>query len=803
MKKNSRIHPLCLALAATGICSFPGLASAANDSVTASTVSSAINVGEVSSTNGALDTLGHLPTKKQVFDSTQSVKVIGKRQMATAGPAGGAAQALAVAPGINVVTDGPSGAPRSSISINGMKTGWGNIAGNGNDGTVMVTFDGVPIVDPAYGVWQGSEIPQLSMIKGITATYGPGYPINRWYNNIGGSINFTPLQPTAKAGASIGMYYGSFGSRGIHFNVRTGNVDGWSAIIAGGVGSSGNYLNGYGFNNPGNNYAYYGKVRKKFRGGHVSFGAYVSRSVAYRPVPIPVSPNSNVTIYGVNPNTGNVNPGPIYSQATTGFYTTLPYSTYWKEAFVKTYLIYSRFEDRLASNVSIHNLLWYRYGQRIHLHYNNLGQSPNVLNQYYNATDHTYGDKMYLTVKAPYDEISFGGYFLNSKYNSLLDFYNQNQVATYNSFSPNAGQPVVMNGAPVNNSLSLPSAFHSSYLYMTDLAAFAQDVIQPMRNLRITPGIRVVSFQTNFVNNSSAQFPTSVADLIGHNGDYQPNSSTNFVDFEPSIGVNYKVTPNIALYGNYATAYKAPAGATGTYAHELTSTLQPQKSTQYQIGVKAYVKNYGLLHRAVFNANYYHLDDTNEIIPIPVVSHLYSRFSSGSSVFSGVNLSTDDNPVYNLYVFSNLSFEKATYASYTTSGGTSYAGLPISNVPAQTANIGAYYQLYSHGILYEPRLWWQYTGAQSIYNNNTGAPTTQKLPSFGIWNASVKVKLSRRYLFAGMHDASVNLTVLNLLNKQYNNYEYISGGGYYGVSGQLLGEPGAPRSVFVSLNASF
>ena len=27
------------------------------------------------------------------------------------------------------------------------------------------------------------------------------------------------------------------------------------------VGSSGNYLNGYGFNNPGNNYAYYGKVK--------------------------------------------------------------------------------------------------------------------------------------------------------------------------------------------------------------------------------------------------------------------------------------------------------------------------------------------------------------------------------------------------------------------------------------------------------------------------------------------------------------------------------------------------------------
>jgi len=675
---------------AAGLCSVP-VQSFASD-VTAPTNSSTVNVGTVSSSVGALNTLNNLPTKKQVFNSTQSVKVIRKRQMATAGPAGGAAQALAVAPGVNVVTDGPSGAPRSSISLNGMKTGWGNIAGNANDGTIMVTFDGVPMIDPAYGVWQASELPQMSMIKGATVTYGPGYPLNRWYNNIGGSVNFTPIEPTKNAGASVGAYYGSFNSKGIHFSIRTGEHDGWSGVIAGGVGSSGNYLHGYGFNNPGNNYAYYGKVRKTFNGGHISFGGYVSRAVAYRPLPIPVYANSNVTLYGVNPNTGNINPGPIYSQKTTGFYTTLPYSVYWKEAFIKTYLIYSRYAQRLDKETEIHNLLWYRYGNREHLHYNNTGQSPNVLDQYYNASSYTYGDKIYLTLKLPYNHVALGGYFLNSKYNSLLDYYNPSEIATYSSLSPNAGNNVTMNGAPVYNSLALPSAFHSSYLYMTDLAAFVQDVIHPFSGLRVTPGLRVVSFQTNFVNNSAAQFPVSVAEMIGHNGDYQPNSATKFTEFEPSIGVNYKVDKNIAIYGNYSVGYKAPAGATGTYAHLLTSTLQPQKSTQYQFGVKAYVRHSRLFNRATFDANYYHLNDTNEIIPIPVVNHLYSRFAAGSSVFSGVNLSMQDSPLYNLYVFGNLSFEKATYANYTTGHGVSFAGYPISNVPAQTANIGGRFQ---------------------------------------------------------------------------------------------------------------
>ena len=201
MKCGPRYHNIYSVLLSVGICSLSSAACAAG--VTAATTSAptrgAINVGRVSAGLAALNTLDKVPTKKEVFESTQSVKVIGKKQMETAGPAGGAGQALAVAPGVNTQTDSPAGASRTTISINGMKTGWSNIAGNANDGTVMVTFDGVPMVDPAYGVWGSPEVPQMSMIKGIAVTYGPGYPINRWFNNIGGSINFIPLQPTAKA----------------------------------------------------------------------------------------------------------------------------------------------------------------------------------------------------------------------------------------------------------------------------------------------------------------------------------------------------------------------------------------------------------------------------------------------------------------------------------------------------------------------------------------------------------------------------------------------------------------------------
>lgn len=772
--------------------------------------SAIVNIGTVSVAGKPLNTLTKLPSKKHVFESTQSVKVISKKQMTVAGSAGGAAQALAVAPGVNVMTEGQTGAPRAQISINGMKTGWGNIAGNANDGTVMVTFDGVPMVDPAYEVWQAPEVPQLSMIKGITVTYGPGYAVNRWYDNIGGAINFIPLQPTAKAGGSIGTFFGSFGTHGENFNVRTGDLgDGWSGILAGGVTqSSSNYLQGYGSNNPSKNYAYFAKFVKKFDGGHVSFGTYTASADAYRPLPIPVAPNVNVTINGANPNTGVPNPGPLYSQQTTGFYTTLPYSLYSKQSIVDTNLLYSNFVNHISRNVTLHNLIWYRFGHRQHLHYDNFGFNANVLDQYYYTTSSTYGDKMYYDIHLPFNEVSVGAYYLNSKYASLLEFYNPDLPAQY-AYGPNAGNNATINGQPVNYSPTLPSHYHDSYLYMTDLAAFIQDDIQPIRSLRITPGIRFVSFQTNFVNNATTMFPVNVADQIGTNGDgtgghNQPNASTTFREVEPSIGANWQVTKDIALYANYSTAYKAPAGATGTYAHLLASSLQPQKSEQYQVGLKLFVPHDGFLNDAAFGVNYYQLNDTNEIIPIPVVSHLYSLFASGSSKFNGVNMYFDDNPISTLHVFSNISFERATYTNYTTPSGGSYAGLPVSNVPAQTANLGLYYQIYTQGIVYSPRVWWQYTGTQDIYNNNTNAPTNQKLPAFGIWNASVAMRVSHRIIpVPGMRKLSLSVGVYNVLNKQYNAYEYISAGGYYGIAGELLGEPGAPRVVYVTLNAEF
>jgi hypothetical protein len=103
-----------------------------------------------------------------------------------------------------------TGGGKTQISINGVKQGWHIPGGAIDDGSIATTFDGVPMANVATGLWASPDVNQSSLISGIRLIYGPGNPASRWYNSIGGTINYIPLQPTKKAGATIGMTYGSY-----------------------------------------------------------------------------------------------------------------------------------------------------------------------------------------------------------------------------------------------------------------------------------------------------------------------------------------------------------------------------------------------------------------------------------------------------------------------------------------------------------------------------------------------------------------------------------------------------------------
>lgn len=169
-------------------------------------------------------------TKKKIFKSTQSQAVLGKREIQGVGPAAGAAQALSLAPGIAVRGyGGIASTARYEIAVRGVKVGWSSVNGDVERNGLTVLFDGIPI---------------LQMIHGINVTYGPGNPAGRWFDSIGGTINFVPLQPSVKPSAEMGTSFGSNGTLGYNFDLKTGMYDGWSAVLAGGYTKNNTFRTG-------------------------------------------------------------------------------------------------------------------------------------------------------------------------------------------------------------------------------------------------------------------------------------------------------------------------------------------------------------------------------------------------------------------------------------------------------------------------------------------------------------------------------------------------------------------------------
>ena len=799
---------------------------------------SAVSLQEVVVTGKALQ-LKSLK-QKSIFESAYGDKALDRQQLKSAGVVGGAAQALSFAPGINVEGYGQTGGTKATISMNGFKQGWGGFSGNTIDnGSIAIGFDGIPMGDPITGLWETPEVPQTALLQGARVTYGPGDPESRWVNNIGGGVNFVPVQPASQSGGYAQLTYGSFSTENADLILQTGKIDGWETVIAGGAGrSSGFRTSPDGFNWPTRNFAGFFKTRKVFSRGDVSFGAYLGDGHGWRPTPIPLAANPLITVNGMNANNEPV-PGPLYSEQTSGFYSAVNEHVWRKDDYNRVWLIYSRQNIRLDRRIILHNQLWYRQGDRLHVHYNNWVPGAGNLYEHNNPTAHDYGDKIWSDLNLPYDTVSVGGYFINALYNSRNSFYNPAVCATTaTNIFYGYNQTEIPAGTGVCGSAAVPNATHrSDFWYTTFLSAFVQDEISPVASLTITPGIRAVSFSTDYYPYGSTYFaesdalsqptlaaPTGAAVFGGHDQGELPATHTNYDETEPSVSLRWQPLHWLAAYGNWASAYRLPqvGGGGGLYQSVPAIGDILEKSLEWQAGVKAFWPEAGDFTKVLFNVNYYHTHFSNQFIgATQSATGVFLGEGVGDSLYHGVNLSGEAN-LGTLKMFANLNLEKAYFSHYTfhpvqgESAAFSYNGAPVSNVPDTTFNIGAYWtRTLPGGIVLKPRAWYQYVGKQYLWSNFLSAPTNREQPSFGVLNLALAAALPSSWYGDAVKSVKLKVEVMNALDKQYNEFEEISGGGIYATSSvpgatsaapyvnYLLAYPGAPRAVYGTISVSF
>jgi len=749
-----------------------------------------------------------MPTRTEVLLSNQSIRVLDRKQLDAAGPVAGGAQMIAFTPGANVFGYGETGATKYTIQLNGIHQGWaGENTGFTAPGSLGVTFDGVPISDVATGLWQSGTMPQNLLMQNLSVTYGPGLAADRWYDNVGGQVEFTPIQPTVSRHVSVAATYGSYNQKNIAFVANTGGFHGWSTVIGGGVGSGDSFRQAPdGFKNHSSDGAAFIKTIRMFSAGSFELSSYYAKSGGYRPQVIPLTDQG---IVGPN--------GQHYSQATSGFYSTLPFDAYNKYDTNEMWILNGRENLLLNSTTTLSNMTWFMHIRRFHRRLADIFASPGQIDEWNNPYSDAFGDEISLSKVLPLNTFSLGGYFIHELYNTRNNF-----------FDPTMGG----NGATAT--VNPQGRIRSGYFDQDDVAFFAEDDFHPIPKLHITPGVRWVGFRTGYSDQAQhdfnfapgvvlsthcALFPTTsdpYSNLFG-----PPNTTdagslcgghSTRSDVEPSVSAGYMALSWLTVYGGYSTEFHSPSlgGGGGMFQKVDPNFYSLAKGAYSQVGFKMHFEDAPVLKNMIVGLAYYHIDYTNQEIDFETAGHVQIA-GGGSSTYHGVNAYFDDDPLANLHFFLNINGEASKFTNYIVGGPsvaacqaqtpnpcTFYNNLPVSYVPNATFNGGVYYGIERHDhVLVEPRFTVIYEGSQHLFNNLTGAPDNATMPSYTTANLS--------FTASPIKFVNLSLSVQNLFNKKYNNYEYISSGGYFGTStnGYTLAYPGAPLSTYGTVSFQF
>ncbi len=259
---------------------------------------------------------------------------------------------------------------------------------------------------------------------------------------------------------------------------------------------------------------------------------------------------------------------------------------------------------------------------------------------------------------------------------------------------------------------------------------------------------------------------------------------------EPSTALAIRATPWMTLYGGFLEQLRAPSmgGGGGLFQSVDPATYHLSRGEYAQGGIKFHFEGSGWRNGLLFGAAYDHRNYSSQEIDT-TLGNGDTVSATGASQYQGVNYFFDDDPIANLHVFVNGNGETAKYTSHVT-GGVNYGGSPVPYVPSSTLNAGAYY-IFKAGknLTLQPMAAFQFVGSQNLFNNVTVAPSNQTMAAYG--TVSLSLKAPFKYF-------DLEFTALNVLNRQYNLYEYISSGGYFSTAnnGYILAYPAAPFTVY-------
>ncbi|MGZ3404040.1 MAG: TonB-dependent receptor, partial [Phenylobacterium sp.] len=264
-----------------------------------------------------------------------------------------------------------------------------------------------------------------------------------------------------------------------------------------------------------------------------------------------------------------------------------------------------------------------------------------------------YGDILHLDQELPYGVTVKSGIWLETAdtgprarydYDATLSFNKSPRVVDY--------RQKVLAGVPQFEEFVQFSGWHQ-------YEPFVDFEWKPTSQLTITPGIKFLH-ERIFVNadvNQKSRQP--------FHGDKTFEKTLYF------LTANYKIQPNWSAYAQYATGFLVPDISVTQVVNPNLSSLQPQKSTNYQLGTVYHGD------RITLDADVYYIDFKNKLQTVSVTDPIAGletvNFNLGGAVYKGVEGVVTFKAMDHVFLFANGSINSAKAQG----GATTIDGVPV------------------------------------------------------------------------------------------------------------------------------
>jgi iron complex outermembrane receptor protein len=285
----------------------------------------------------------------------------------------------------------------------------------------------------------------------------------------------------------------------------------------------------------------------------------------------------------------------------------------------------------------------------------------------------------------------------------------------------------------------------------------------------------------------------------------QTNSAKSFKRLTPKFGASFLATPTHSFYANLGGGVEAPAGnetdPAGTFGQDTVVAINPLleaiRSTTYELGTKQLIEvRRAYLGSFSYDAALYRTEVRNEIIPYRG-GRFY--FSAGKVRREGAELGAAVDGVKGFSVRGSMTWSRNLYTDYVVDSvhygvpgrSASYAGNEVAGIPDVFYGFSVAHDV-SLGLPLAARL--DGRGVGDYFLDDANAVSVPGYQTLDLTLALRPVQLGSAAQLTGF------VTVSNLLDRRFIGSAYTNPDIVNGVA--VAYEPGAPRSVVVSLSIS-